>query len=111
MKKCFSLLLALWMALGLAACSSSSAIRYDIPSPISNLDPQFATDDAARMVISQVFEGLFRQLPSGEVEPALAESYILSEDGLTYTFRLRQDAQWSGNGVRRLGGGHTRHCP
>ncbi len=111
MKKCFSLLLALWMALGLAACSSSSAIRYDIPSPISNLDPQFATDDAARMVISQVFEGLFRQLPSGEVEPALAESYILSEDGLTYTFRLRQDAQWSGNGVRVSSGGWEEGTP
>lgn len=30
--------------------------------------------------------------------PAIAESYELSEDGLTYTFHLRDDAKWS-NGV------------
>ena len=105
MKKLLSLVLALAVLLGLAACSSGGAIRYDLSAPITNLDPQFTTDPSARLVISQVFEGLFRLGPEGEVLPALAQEYTVSQDGLTYTFHLRQDAQWSGNGVRVSSGG------
>ena len=36
-----------------------------------------------------VYEGLFRLTDSGEVEPLLADSYKVSDDGLTYTFTLK----------------------
>ncbi len=36
-----------------------------------------------------VYEGLFQLTDAGEVEPLLAESYTMSDDGLTYTFQLR----------------------
>jgi peptide/nickel transport system substrate-binding protein len=35
-----------------------------------------------------MFEGLTRFMPDGSVIPGLAESWDISEDGLTYTFRL-----------------------
>ncbi|MEM1485162.1 peptide ABC transporter substrate-binding protein [Oscillospiraceae bacterium PP1C4] len=93
----FALVTALFILL--SGCGSDKSagqvIRYDIPSGITNLDPQFATDETARMIISNTFEGLFRQLPSGESVPALAQSYDVSPDGLVFTFHLRNDAKWT----------------
>ena len=96
MKRLFSLFLAMSLLLTfLTGCSeSSSLIRYDIPSAVSNLDPQFATAEIDQMVIHNLFEGLVRQLPDGSIEPALAERWELSSDQLTYTFYLRENAQW-----------------
>lgn len=96
MKRILSLILSMLLLLSLfCGCSeSSSLIRYDIASTVSNLDPQFATDETDQMVIHNLFEGLLRQLPSGEIVTALAESYTISEDECTYRFILRQDAQW-----------------
>lgn len=55
-----------------------------------NLDPTTgaaaATDE---VVYANVFEGLTRIGPDGAVGPALAESWDVSEDGKTYTFRLQ----------------------
>lgn len=70
-------------------------IKYDIAQGVYNLDPQFATDETARMIISNTFEGLFRLNPDGHVEPAIALGYDVSDDGLTYEFSLRRDARWS----------------
>lgn len=82
-----------------SACSpddgTNQVIKYDIEEGILNLDPQFATDETARMIISNSFEGLFRQHPDGKLEPGLVSHYEISPDGLTYTFTLRQDAYWS----------------
>lgn len=82
----------------LSGCGSNGAgeiLKYDMPGNVSTLDPQFATDSTARMIISNVFEGLFRQKPTGEIVPCIAESYAVSSDGLVYTFHLRSDAKWS----------------
>lgn len=90
----------LTMLLLLGGCwsndGSGSIIKYDLAEGVKNLDPQFATDETARMIISNTFEGLLRQLPNGEVEPGVAERYTVSDDGLIYTFYLRQNARWSG---------------
>ena len=96
MKRLCSMILVLsFLLCFLTACGeSSSLIRYDIPHAVSNLDPQFATDETDQMVIHNLFEGLVRQLPDGSIEAALAESWDISDDERTYTFHLRQDAQW-----------------
>lgn len=90
--------LLLTLALLLGGCGqqdgSGQIIKYDIAEGVGNLDPQFATDETARMIISNTFEGLFRQKPGGDVEPAAAQSYEVSQDGLVYTFRLRRDVLW-----------------
>lgn len=54
------------------------------------LDPALSILDAADIVFDFVYEGLTRLTPGIEPEPALAESWQISEDGLTYTFAIRQ---------------------
>ena len=40
------------------------------------------------------YDGLLEYDPEGMLQPALAESYTISEDGLTYTFKLREGVKW-----------------
>lgn len=58
------------------------------------LDPQLAVNDSARTVLHNLFEGLFVIGEKGAVEPGVAKSYTVSEDGLTYNIQLRQDSYW-----------------
>jgi ABC-type oligopeptide transport system substrate-binding subunit len=44
--------------------------------------------------IVNTYDGLMEYDVEGELQPALAESYEVSEDGLTYTFHLRQGVKW-----------------
>ena len=50
--------------------------------------------DEDRDLCSLVFAGLTRLNETGEVVPELAPGWDISSDGITYTFRLRQDARW-----------------
>lgn len=47
-----------------------------------------------RELVNLIYDGLVRIDESGEVRPALAESWAYSDDGLTLTFNLRRDASW-----------------
>ena len=54
-----------------------------------------STDASSSAVLGYLFEGLTEvSWLTNEVEPALAESWETSGDGLTWTFRLRQDVSW-----------------
>lgn len=48
--------------------------------------------DGDRDITSLIYSGLLRALPDQGLTPDLAESYSISEDGLSYTFILREDA-------------------
>lgn len=111
MRRTRLLILLLALVVLLAGCDDGAGnpVRYDIPGGVDNLDPQFATDPAARMIISNTFEGLFSQLPDGSTQPCLAQSYEVSPDGLTYTFHLRGDAVWMGGGKQYNGTPVTAH--
>ena len=53
-------------------------------------DPDIFYEIEGNSVTTSVYEGLVRYKPdSSDIEPALAESYTVSPDGLTYTFKLR----------------------
>ena len=62
---------------------------------IATLDPQKAGDELSKEVLRDLFEGLTTEGDDGRAQPALAASWTISEDLLTYTFRLRDDAHWS----------------
>jgi ABC-type oligopeptide transport system substrate-binding subunit/DNA-binding SARP family transcriptional activator len=60
-----------------------------------SLDPARGADVESGEFIFQLFEGLAEQTPDGNLVPAVARSWDVSEGGKRYVFRLRQDARWS----------------
>ena len=60
----------------------------------SNLDPPFTTDIYAVTLVQQIFDGLVQFDQNLNIIPALATSWTVSRDQLTYTFVLRQDARF-----------------
>ncbi len=57
----------------------------------ASLDPAFANDGESFRVARQIFEGLVGTEPgTADPAPLLAESWEVSEDGLTYTFDLKE---------------------
>lgn len=75
--------------------ASSSDLNIMLETPVESLDPQQAVDGTSFEVIADYTDGLMQMDADGQAVPAIAESYDLSEDGLTYTFHLRSDAKWS----------------
>lgn len=47
------------------------------------------------MVLEHVFEGLTKKTPEGEIVPGMAEDWEVSDDGITWTFNLKDDVVWS----------------
>jgi ABC-type oligopeptide transport system substrate-binding subunit len=83
------------------AAGEPVTIRLATVSEPSTLDPNLAEDAFSIAPVEQLFLGLTNiNNETGAIEPELAESWTVSEDGLTWTFNLRQDAVWSdGNPV------------
>jgi ABC-type transport system substrate-binding protein len=62
---------------------------------LTTLDPQVGYDWQNWSVIKSIFDGLMDYKPgTTELEPDLAESYTVSDDGLTYTFKLRSGVKF-----------------
>lgn len=75
--------------------AGTSDLNVMLETPVQSLDPQQATDGTSFEVIANFTDGLMQMDADGQAVNALAESYDLSEDGLTYTFHIREDANWS----------------
>lgn len=78
-----------------SAHASASDLNVMLETPVESLDPQQATDGTSFEVIADYTDGLMQMDADGKSVPAIAESYDVSTDGLTYTFHLRKDAKWS----------------
>jgi len=77
------------LASGVAAFAARSDLVLGIVLEPPHLDPTAGAAAAIdEVVYANVFEGLTRIGSKGEVLPALAESWTVSEDGKTYTFKL-----------------------
>ncbi|ETX26759.1 ABC transporter substrate-binding protein [Roseivivax isoporae] len=82
------LAVALLAALPAAAQQTDLTLAIQLEPP--GLDPTSNAAGAIDSVLyANVFEGLTRFAADGTIEPALAESWDISEDGTTYTFHLR----------------------
>jgi oligopeptide transport system substrate-binding protein len=75
--------------------AADQTLNVNIRSEPPSLNPSLATDTTSGAVLNQTFEGLMRVNQEGKVEEAMAESYEMSDDGLTYTFKIREGAKWS----------------
>ena len=79
---------------GLLLATSAAAqgtLDYPMAADPEHLDPWRSTTTATRRILVNVYEGLTTlDGETAEVIPALATSWDVSDDGLTYTFHLRQ---------------------
>ncbi len=73
---------------------STQDLNVMLETPVQSLDPQQATDGTSFEVIADYTDGLMQMDADGKAVNALAESYETSEDGLTWTFKIK-DAKWS----------------
>ena len=61
----------------------------------TTFDPQQMAVVAEAVIAVDLFEGLMTYGADGNAVPGAAESWAVSDDGLTYSFRLRADGKWS----------------
>lgn len=71
------------------------AFRMNLHSEPPSLDPALMEDNVSGTVATGIYEGLTRKDESGNTVEGMAESWEVSEDGKTYTFKIRSDAKWS----------------
>ncbi len=68
-----------------------TVFRYNQPNSITSLDPAFARSQNNIWAIDHLYNGLVQLEEDLLVRPAIAKYWEVSEDGLTYTFLLRDD--------------------
>ncbi len=93
LKKICALVLAL--VLTLTGCSAPKTLGFDIPKGVDSFDPQLASSDPELIIVENCFQGLLDTDEEGKIIPGAAESWSVSEDGLMYTFHLRENLFWS----------------
>lgn len=93
----------LTLTIALSACSGdkegdtsvSSQITIGIPQDVEDsLDPHKAMGAGTEEVLFNLFEGLVAPDSAGNLNPAVASEYVISEDGKTYTFTLRDGVKF-----------------
>lgn len=109
-KSKFLLLLALTLVLSsfLAACGGKDdgkdgaggeveqVVNVIESALIPEMDTVMASDTVSFTTMNNVMEGLYRIDPNQEIVPGMADGDPdVSEDGLVYTFKIREDAKWS----------------
>lgn len=85
----------------LAACGGTSERTDDAPVVVSAIgadavlaEPKADLDTPSRILLGATAQGLVRFDATGQIEPGLAERWIVIDEGRSFIFRLR-DAQWS----------------
>lgn len=69
---------------------------FNNDTEVESFDPAVVTGQPEGRIIWAVYEGLVKLDPKDRLPiPGMAESWEISEDGLTYTFRLREGAHWT----------------
>lgn len=72
-----------------------SILHRGLSSDPESIDPHKARSVQAAEVLRDIGEGLVAYSATGELVGAAAESWSISDDGLTYTFNIRPEARWS----------------
>ncbi len=77
------------------ALASDQTFTYRVGDESPSYDPGLVEDVDGADVVRDLFEGLMNQDAAGNLIPGVATGYEVSEDNLTYTFTLRDNAKWS----------------
>jgi oligopeptide transport system substrate-binding protein len=79
-----------------AVAEGENVVKYEITDDPQQMDPTLNTYSRSSIVLQNLFSGLYKLGPDGETYvPGCAESYEVSEDGMTYTFKLKEGLTWS----------------
>ena len=86
------------------APKQGGAVIVTYKNDLTTLDPQVGYDWQNWSMIKSIFDGLMDYKPgTTELEPDLAESYTVSDDGLTYTFKLRDGVKFHNGRAMTVG--------
>ena len=75
--------------------AEANAITVNLGTEPPQLNTVITTDTTSFSVIRHVIENLVTLDENDAVQPGVAKDWTVSEDGLTYTFNLRDDMKWS----------------
>lgn len=78
-----------------ASIEDGDSITFNIGTEPPDMDPQTTTDTVSFQLLGHTFEGLTRLDQEGKAMPGMAKDWEVSDDGLEWTFNLRDDAKWS----------------
>ena len=98
MKRLFTILLAVAMLSSFipAMAATTDTIIYTIERDPQQMDPTLNSYSLSSQVLQQLFRGLYKLNPEGNgFIPALAASYVQSEDQKTFTFTMKEGLLWS----------------
>ena len=84
--------LLLCLCAGCGSYKADASFTYLLEQNVTSLDPQTASNSAAELVISSLFEGLCRIDEDGEAIPGVARSWEANSDSTEFTFHLRRNA-------------------
>jgi len=80
--------------------STASHITIGIPQDLDSLVPSLSQGAGTQEILFNIYEGLYKPDSEGNLVPAVASGYTMSEDGLIYTFTLRDGVKFhNGNPV------------
>ena len=104
MKKMLAVMLTAALGLSLVACGDKggaqsnkdgNTIALAKENDVISMNTMYATDGMSFEVIHATIDGLMDQDKDGKIINSLAESHTETEDGLVYTFKIRENANWS----------------
>ncbi|SHH53941.1 peptide/nickel transport system substrate-binding protein [Butyrivibrio fibrisolvens DSM 3071] len=78
---------------------SGEVFTVGIPQDLDSLDPHIAQAAGTREVLFNIFEGLVKPDEKGNMNPAIASSYEISDDATEYTFTIRENVHFHNNEV------------
>ncbi|CAM4469770.1 ABC transporter substrate-binding protein [Paenibacillus phoenicis] len=76
------------------AAAPGGELTYALATSPDTLDPHRSGLAVAVRVLRTIYDSLVVQLPDNTIKPWLAKEWTVSEDGLSYTFKLREDVKF-----------------
>jgi ABC-type transport system substrate-binding protein len=113
MKWHYWLLGAMFFLAGCKGCNEKNdaqakkVFRYNQWTGLTSLDPAFSKDQYSMWACNHVFNSLVQLDDNLETQPSIAKSWQVSEDGLTYTFKLRNDVYFQDDACFESGKGRV----
>ena len=74
---------------------SGKILTIEMEPEVESIDPALNTTNDGANYLTYLFDNLLRTDKDGKVVPSLAQKYEVSDDGLTWTFHLRDGLKWS----------------